>query len=68
MTNALGNWQYVVRISGIMEISPDQLERYRRSAREREIARNQQLVVRRERAWQLANRASELLKQKFSAT
>jgi predicted nucleotidyltransferase len=51
-----------------MDITPAQLERYRRSAREREIARTQQLAARRERAWKLAHQAAELLKAEFSAT
>lgn len=51
-----------------MDITPAQLEKYRRSAREREIARNKQLVARRERAWELAHQAADLLKKEFSVT
>ena len=51
-----------------MDITPAQLERYRRSAREREIARKQWLATRRERASELAHRAAELLKEEFGAT
>jgi predicted nucleotidyltransferase len=52
----------------IMDITPAQLERYRRSAQEREAARKQQLAVRRERAWDLAHQAADLLKREFGAT
>jgi len=52
----------------LMDITPAQLERYRRSAREREIARKQWLATRRERASELAHRAVELLKEEFGAT
>lgn len=51
-----------------MDITPDQLERYRRSAREREDAQNRRLAARRERAWELAHLAAALLKQEFGAT
>jgi predicted nucleotidyltransferase len=51
-----------------MEITSAQLERYRRSAQEREIAQKQRLAVRRERAWDLVHQAARLLKQEFGAT
>ena len=51
-----------------MNITPEQMEKYRRSAREREAARQEKLTSRRERAWDLAHRAAELLKSEFGAT
>jgi predicted nucleotidyltransferase len=51
-----------------MGITPAQLERYRRSAREREFAQKQWLAARRERAWELAHQAAKLLKEEFGAT
>ena len=51
-----------------MNITPAQLERYRRSAREREAARREQLAARRQRAWELARRAADLLRQEFGVT
>jgi predicted nucleotidyltransferase len=52
----------------IMDITPAQLERYRRSAREREAARKQQLAARHKRAWEVAHQAARLLKREFGAT
>lgn len=51
-----------------MDITPAQIERYRRSAREREKAQKQKLAARRERAWELARKAAGLLKEEFGAT
>ena len=51
-----------------MDITPAQIERYRRSAQEREAARKQQLAARRERAWEVAHQAADLLKREFGAT
>jgi predicted nucleotidyltransferase len=52
----------------IMDITPAQLELYRRSAREREATREQKLEARRERAWEVAHQAADLLKREFGAT
>jgi predicted nucleotidyltransferase len=52
----------------IMDVTSAQLERYRRSAREREAARKRQLAARRGRAWEVAHRAADLLKREFGAT
>jgi predicted nucleotidyltransferase len=51
-----------------MNFSPDQLERYRRSARNREAARKEKLATRRERAWDLAYQAAEILKREFGTS
>lgn len=51
-----------------VDITPEQMERYRRHAKEREAARQKQLIARRDHAWELARRAAELLKNEFNAT
>jgi predicted nucleotidyltransferase len=51
-----------------MEITPAQMEKYRRSAREREAAQKEQLAMRRERAWKIAYQAAKLLKRDFGVT
>jgi predicted nucleotidyltransferase len=50
-----------------MDISPALLEKYRRSAREREAARKALISLRRERAWELAQQAASILKIEFGA-
>ena len=52
----------------LVNITPEQMEKYRRSAKKREAARQEKLTARRERAWDLAHRAAELLKSEFGAT
>jgi predicted nucleotidyltransferase len=50
-----------------MDIPPALLEKYRHSARERDAAREAHLTLRRERAWELAQRAAGILKNEFNA-
>ena len=51
-----------------MDISPALLEKYRRSAHDRETARKAQLSLRRERAWVLAQQSADILKKEFGAS
>jgi len=46
-------------------ISAEQMQKYKRTARERWQAENQLQAVRRERAWELARRAAALLKSDY---
>jgi predicted nucleotidyltransferase len=47
------------------QISPEEMETYRRTARERWKAEKKRREVRREHAWQLARQAAQLLKREF---
>ena len=49
------------------QLTPAALEVYRRTARERSVARQQRMTERRERAWAVARRAATLLKEEFGA-
>jgi len=51
-----------------MQISPEQMETYRRNARQRSQKRQQELDNRRERAWILARQGAEILKDEFGAS
>lgn len=51
-----------------MQISPEQMEIYRRSACERMQRHQKELAERRERCCKLARQAAELLKEEFGAT
>jgi len=51
-----------------LQLTPEQLEEYRQTARQRWQARQQEVDVRRQRAWQSARRAAALLKQEYAAT
>ncbi|MEA4906188.1 MAG: hypothetical protein VB089_01125 [Anaerolineaceae bacterium] len=51
-----------------MQISPEQMETYRRNARSRTQKRQQELDDRRERARILAGQAAKLLKEEFGAS
>lgn len=51
-----------------LEISAVDLERYRMSAQTRRRNEQSQREMRRQRAWQLARRAAELLKTQFGAS
>ena len=50
------------------QLTPAALEVYRRTARERSVARQQRMRERRERAWAVARRAAALLKAEYGAT
>jgi uncharacterized protein len=50
-----------------MQISPEMMETYRRSARERSRQRQKELDERRERAWKVARQSAEILKSEFGA-
>jgi predicted nucleotidyltransferase len=52
----------------MMSITPEQMQVYRQTARERSLARQARMVERRERAWALARRAAALLKEEYGAT
>ncbi len=51
-----------------LQISPSQLEIYRRTAREREADLRRQVAERREHAWNLAHQAAQILKEEFGAS
>jgi predicted nucleotidyltransferase len=48
-----------------LQISPDQMELYKRTARARWQMERKRREMRRERAWQLARRAATLLKDEY---
>jgi predicted nucleotidyltransferase len=49
------------------QISAEQMQVYRRTARQRWQAEQAQLARRRERAWELARQAAEMLRRDFAA-
>ena len=49
------------------QISAEQMQAYRRTARQRWQAEQAQLARRRERAWELARQAAEMLRRDFAA-
>jgi predicted nucleotidyltransferase len=49
------------------QISAEQMQVYRRTARQRWLAEQAQLARRRERAWDLARQAAEMLRRDFAA-
>jgi uncharacterized protein len=51
-----------------MQISPEQMETYRRNARSRNQKRQLEVDNRRERAWILADQAAEIIKEEFGAS
>jgi predicted nucleotidyltransferase len=51
-----------------MEITPEQLEIYRKSAREREKDQHARLEARMQHAWELARKAAPILKEEFGAS
>jgi predicted nucleotidyltransferase len=51
-----------------MQITDEQMKIYRRSARERMQKRQVELDARRERAWEAARQAAEVLKKEFGAS
>jgi predicted nucleotidyltransferase len=51
-----------------LDLTPDQIERYRESAKKRLQAESKEIESRREQAWQAAKRASHVLKNQFGAT
>jgi uncharacterized protein len=51
-----------------MQISPEMMETYRRSARERSRQRQKELDERRERAWKVARQCAVILKDEFGAS
>ncbi|MGC1374960.1 MAG: nucleotidyltransferase domain-containing protein [Anaerolineales bacterium] len=50
-----------------MNISPDQLEQYRQTARERQNARVSAAQARMDKAWTLARQAAKLLREQYQA-
>jgi predicted nucleotidyltransferase len=50
-----------------LQISAEQMKAYRRTARQRWQAEQAQLARRRERAWELARQAAEMLRRDFAA-
>lgn len=50
-----------------MKLSPEQMEIYRRNARQRSRQHQKELDERRERAWKIARQAAEILKIEFGA-
>jgi predicted nucleotidyltransferase len=51
-----------------LNLTPEQIERYRESAKKRLEAESEEIESRREQAWQAAKRASQVLKNQFGAT
>lgn len=51
-----------------LDLTPDQIERYRESAKKRLQHDREEVERRREQAWQAAKRASNVLKTQFGAT
>ncbi len=49
------------------EISPEQMETYKRTARERQAQYEQETAERRARAWSAARQAARVLKEKYGA-
>lgn len=52
----------------ILDIPPKKMEAYRRIALRKSILEKEQVVQRRERAWELAREAASLLKERFGAS
>lgn len=52
----------------VIQITPTQLEIYRKTARDREIQLRIEVDKRRKRAWDLAYQAANILKNEFSAS
>lgn len=52
----------------MIPISPEQLEKYRASARQQQQARKQRMLERQQRGRQVAQQGAQLLKQAFGAT
>ena len=51
-----------------MQISQEEMEAYRRSARERAQKRQKALAGRRERAWKVARQSADMLKKEFGVS
>jgi len=51
-----------------LDLTPEQIERYRESAKKRLQAESKEIENRREQAWQAAKRASRVLRIQFGAT
>ena len=51
-----------------LDLTPEELKMYRAAARRRQERDQQALVRRTKRAWELAQRAAELLRERFGAT
>lgn len=52
----------------VVELSPEQLDQYRRSAAQRQEMRVARVKPRREKAWKLARRAAQVLREQYHAT
>ncbi len=52
----------------IKPIPPEQMEIYRKAAREREAVNKARLEARRQHAWELARQAAQILKAEFGAS
>lgn len=50
------------------ELSPDELEAYRRAVRKRAALEQRRLALRRARAWELAREVATLLRKRFGAS
>lgn len=51
-----------------LDIPPEKMAAYKRTARLRQAQREQEMAERRERAWQVARQAARLLKEEYGAT
>jgi predicted nucleotidyltransferase len=52
----------------VVELSPDQLDQYRHTAAQRQKLRVAKVKPRREKAWKLARRAAQVLREQYHAT
>lgn len=52
----------------VTQITPSQLEVYRKTAREREAALQIQFMARRQHAWEIAHQAALILKEEFGVS
>lgn len=51
-----------------MGVSPEQMEQYQRNWRKRQERERQEMEARRERAWEVARQAADLLRGRFGAS
>ena len=51
-----------------MDIPPEKMAAYKRTARLRQAQREQEMAERRQRAWQVARQAARMLKEEYGAT
>lgn len=50
-----------------LDVTPEQMARYRATARRRQTEKARQRTLRRQRAWEVAHQAGQILKEQFGA-